>query len=93
MFGYRRLIAVWFICFAALTACVSTTPGPGPIQPTPAPAHGFHITLYDVNGNVAHRYDVNSNDIVRDDPIHQNLWFRVNGQEQHFHGSYQKEPF
>ena len=92
MLGYRRLIVVCFICVACLTACVSTPP-PGPVHPTPAPMHGYHITLYDQNGNVTHRYDVGQNDIVRDDPIHQNIWFRLNGQEQHFHGSYQKERY
>jgi hypothetical protein len=49
--------------------------------------------LYDVNGNVTNRYDVGPNDIVRDDPIHQDIWFRVGGQEKHFHGSYQKERY
>jgi hypothetical protein len=49
--------------------------------------------LYDQNGNVTQRYDVGQNDIVSDDPIHQNIRFRVGGQEKSFHGSYQKVPY
>ena len=55
--------------------------------------HGYHITLFDQNGNVSQRYDVGPNDIVRDDPLHQDIWFRVSGQEKRFHGSYQKERY
>lgn len=94
MLRYRRLITVWLICLAGLAACVSTTPpAPSPVYPTPAPLHGYHITLYDENGNVTQRYDVGPNDIVRDDPLGQNIWFRVGEQEKHFHGSYQKERY
>jgi hypothetical protein len=93
MFGYRRLIAVAFICAVALSACTTNAPTPAPVSPTPAPLHGYHVTLYDTNGSVSARYDVGPNDIVRDDPIHQNIWFRVHGQEQHFHGSYQKDRY
>ncbi len=93
MFRYRRLI-VWLVCLTAFSACVSTTPpAPGPVNPTPAPLHGYHITLYDQNGNVTERYDVGPNDIVRDDPLRQDIWFRVGGQEKRFHGSYQKERY
>src|SRR5207244_1125522 len=92
MFGYRRLILVCLICIAGLAACVSPNP-PAPVNPTPAPIHGYHITLYDENGNVSQRYDVGPSDIVRDDPLHQNIWFRVSGQERHFHGSYQKDRY
>jgi hypothetical protein len=42
---------------------------------------------------VSQRYDVGPNDIVRDDPLHQDIWFRVGGQEKRFHGSYQKERY
>ena len=94
MFRYRRLILVWFVCLTALSACVSTTPpAPSPVHPTPAPLHGYHIILYDQNGNVTERYDVGPNDIVRDDPLRQDIWFRADGQERHFHGSYQKERY
>lgn len=55
--------------------------------------HGYHLTLYDQNGNVTQRYDLGPNDIVSDDPIHQNIRFRVGGQEKSFHGSYQKERY
>lgn len=92
MFGYRRLILVWLVCFAGFVGCVSHNP-PAPVHPTPAPLHGYHLTLYDQNGNVAERYNVGANDIVRDDPLHQNIWFRTGGQEKHFHGSYQKERY
>lgn len=94
MFGYRRLIVTGLICFAGLIACVSTNPpAPSPVGPTPAPLHGYHITLYDQNGNMTERYDIGSNDVVRDDPIHQTIWFRVGGQEKHFHGSYEKDRY
>jgi hypothetical protein len=63
------------------------------MQPTPAPVHGYHITLRDADGNVTQRYDVGPNDIVKDDPLHQDIWFRVGGQEKHFHGSYQKQRY
>jgi hypothetical protein len=92
MLRYRRIILIWLICVAGLAACTSTTP-PAPLQPTPAPVHGYHITLFDENGNVSQRYDVGPNDIVRDDPLHQNIWFQVGGQEKRFHGSYQKERY
>jgi hypothetical protein len=92
MFRCRRIILVWLICVAGLAGCTSTTP-PAPVQPTPAPVHGYHITLFNQNGNVSQRYDVGPNDIVRDDPLHQNIWFRVGGQEKRFHGSYQKERY
>src|SRR5207249_11689859 len=63
MFRYRRLI-VWLVCLTAFSACVSTTPpASGPVNPTPAPLHGYHITLYDQNGNVTERYDVGPSDI------------------------------
>lgn len=94
MLGYRRLILVWVVCLTGLAACVSTNqPGPAPVHPTRAPLHGYHITLYDNNGNVTERYDVGPTDIVRDDPLRQDIWFRVGGQEKHFHGSYQKERY
>ena len=94
MLGYRRLIVVWLVCLTGLAACVSTNPpAPAPVQPTPTPLHGYHITLYDQNGNVTERYDVGPSDIVRDDPLSQEIWFRVGGQEKHFHGSYQKERY
>jgi hypothetical protein len=94
MLGYRRLILVCVVCLTGLAACVSTNqPGPAPVHPTPAPLHGYHITLYDHNGNVTERYDVGPTDIVRDDPLHQDIWFRVGGQDKHFHGSYQKERY
>ena len=94
MLRYRRLIVVWLVCLTGLAACVSTNPpGPAPVRPTPAPLHGYHITLYDQNGNVTERYDVGPSDIVRDDPLSQEIWFRVGGQEKHFHGSYQKERY
>jgi hypothetical protein len=89
----RRLVVTALICLAALSACVSPTPAPAPIQPTPAPLHGYHLTLYDPNGNVSQRYDIGPNDVVRDDPIHQDIWFRVAGQEKHFHGSYEKDRY
>jgi len=53
----------------------------------------YHLTLYDQSGNVTQRYDVGPSDIVSDDPIHQDISFRVGGQVQHFHGSYQKNPY
>jgi hypothetical protein len=93
MLGYRRLIVTSLICLAALAACVSNPPAPAPVGPTPAPTHGYHLTLYDQNGNVNERYDIGPNDVVRDDPIHQDIWFRVAGQEKHFHGSYQKDRY
>ena len=94
MLRYRRLIVVWLVCLTGLAACVSTNlPAPAPVQPTPAPLHGYHITLYDQNGNATGRYDVGPSDIVRDDPLRQDIWFRVGGQEKHFHGSYQKERY
>jgi hypothetical protein len=94
MLRYRRLIVVWLVCLTGLAACVSTNPpAPAPVQPTPVPLHGYHITLYDQNGNVRERYDVGPSDIVRDDPLRQEIWFRVGGQERHFHGSYQKERY
>ena len=94
MLGYRRLIVVCLICLGGLAGCVSTTPpAPVPVRSTPAPLHGYHITLYDVNGSVTQRYDIRPNDIIRDDPLGQNIWFRVGGQEKHFHGSYQKERY
>ena len=87
MLRYRRLIVVWLVCLTGLAACVSNNPpAPAPVQPTPAPLHGYHITLYDQNGNVTGRYDVGPSDIVRDDPLRQDIWFRVGGQEKHFHG-------
>ncbi|PYI82911.1 MAG: hypothetical protein DMF09_13325 [Verrucomicrobia bacterium] len=94
MLRYRRLIVVWLVCLTGLAACVSNNPpAPAPVQPTPAPLHGYHITLYDQNGNATGRYDVGPSDIVRDDPLRQDIWFRVGGQEKHFHGSYQKERY
>jgi hypothetical protein len=94
MFGCRRLILVCLVCLSGLAACVSTNPpAPNPVQPTPPPLHGYHITLYDENGNITQRYDVATADIVRDDPLRQDIWFRVAGQEKHFHGSYQKERY
>ncbi len=90
MFGDRRLIVIGLICFAGLAACSTNPPAPGPVGPTPAPLHGYHLTLYDQNGNVTQRYDVGVNDVVRDDLIHQDIWFRVGGEEKYFHGSYQK---
>jgi hypothetical protein len=42
---------------------------------------------------VSQRYDVGPNDIIRDDPLHQNICFRLGGQEKCFHGSYQKERY
>jgi hypothetical protein len=93
MFGDRRLILVCYICLASLAGCSTNPPAPGPVGPTPAPLHGYHITLYDQNGNVTQRYDVGPNDVVRDDPIHQDIWFRVGGQEKHFHGSYEKDHY
>ena len=93
MFRDRRLILVYFICIATFVACSTNPPAPAPVQPTPAPLHGYHITLYDVNGHVTNRYDVGPNDILKDDPIHQNISFRVNGQEKDFHGSYQKDRY
>jgi hypothetical protein len=92
MLRYRRIILVWLICLAGFVGCTQTTP-PAPLQPTPAPVHGYHITLFDQNGNISQRYDVGPNDIVRDDPLHQNIWFLVGGQEKRFHGSYQKERY
>jgi hypothetical protein len=92
MFRYRRIILVSLICVAGLAGCTSTTPL-APVQPTPAPVNGYHITLFDQNGNVSQRYDVGPNDIIRDDPLHQNILFRVAGQEKDFHGSYQKERY
>lgn len=89
----RRLMVTALICLAGLVSCVSPAPAPSPVHPTPAPLHGYHLTLYDPNGNVTQRYDIGPNDIVRDDPIHQDIWFRVAGQEQHFHGSYQKDRY
>jgi hypothetical protein len=93
MFGDRRIIVIVLICFAGLAACSTNPPGPSPVGPTPAPLHGYHLRLYDQNGNVTQRYDVGPNDIVSDDPIHQNIRFRVGGQERSFHGSYQKERY
>ncbi|MFN2541102.1 MAG: hypothetical protein ABR514_02890 [Chthoniobacterales bacterium] len=93
MFGDRRLIVIALVCLASLAACSTNPPAPAPIGPTPAPLHGYHLTLYDQNGNVAQRYDVGANDVVRDDPIHQDIWFRVGGEEKHFHGSYQKDRY
>jgi hypothetical protein len=93
VFRDRRLILVCLVCCICLGACSTNPPAPAPVAPTPAPLHGYHITLYDQNGNVTNRYDVGPNDIVRDDPIHQDILFRVNGQEKHFHGSYQKERY
>jgi hypothetical protein len=58
MFGDRRLIVIGLICFAGLAACSTNPPAPGPVGPTPAPLHGYHLTLYDQNGNVTRRYDV-----------------------------------
>ena len=93
MFGDRRIIVIALICFAGLVACSTNPSPPSPVGPTPAPLHGYHLTLYDQNGNVTQRYDVGQNDIVSDDPIHQNIRFRVGGQEKSFHGSYQKVPY
>ena len=93
MFSYRRLTRLGFIFVLVLTSCVSNQPGPGPLAPTPAPLHGYHLTLYNVNGGVSARYDVGPNDIVRDDPIRQNISFRVNGEVKQFHGSYQKDRY
>ena len=93
MFGDRRLILIGLICVGSLSGCSTSPPPPGPVAPTPVPLHGYHITLYDQNGNVTQRYDVGPNDIVRDDLIHQEIWFRVAGQEKHFHGSYKKERY
>ena len=92
MFGDRRLIAIVLI-FAGLVACSTNPTPPSPVGPTPAPLHGYQLTLYDQNGNVTQRYDLGPNDIVSDDPIHQNIRFRVGGQEKSFHGSYQKERY
>jgi hypothetical protein len=93
MFGDRRLIVISLICFAGLAACSTNPPAPSPVGPTPAPLHGYHLTLYDQNGKVTQRYDVGTKDIVSDDPIHQDISFRVGGQVQHFHGSYQKDRY
>ena len=71
MFGDRRLIVIGLICFAGLAACSTNPPAPSPVGPTPAPLHGYHLTLYDPNGNVTQRYDVGANDIVRDDVMKQ----------------------
>ncbi|MFL6546031.1 MAG: hypothetical protein ACJ8LM_12740, partial [Candidatus Udaeobacter sp.] len=54
---------------------------------------GSTAYTYDQNGNVTERYDVGPSDIVRDDPLRQDIWFRVGGQEKRFHGSYQKERY
>jgi hypothetical protein len=93
MLGYRRLSVIALICMAGLVACSTNPPAPAPVGPTPAPLHGYHLTLYDQNGNVTQQYDVGANDVVRDDPIHQDIWFRVGGEEKHFHGSYQKNRY
>ncbi len=93
MFGDRRLIVIGLICLAGVVACSTNPPAPSPVGPTPAPLHGYHLTLYDQSGNVTQRYDVGPSDIVSDDPIHQDISFRVAGQVQHFHGSYQKNPY
>lgn len=92
MLSYRRLILVCLVALFGVAACVSNNP-PAPVNPTPAPVHGYHITLFDQNGHVTQRYDVGPNDVVRDDPIRQDITFRVAGQEQHFHGSYQKDRY
>src|SRR5439155_135215 len=93
-FILTRGSVVWVGYPTALPEFVSTTPPtPGPGKPTTAPLHRYHITLYDQNGNVTERYDVGPSDIVRDDPLRQDIWFRVGGQEKRFHGSYQKERY
>jgi len=93
MFRNRRIIFLCLACCLLLGACSTNPTPPSPVQPTPAPLHGYHITLYDTNGNVTNRYDVRPNDIVSDDPIRQNISFRVNGQVQQFHGSYEKDRY
>jgi hypothetical protein len=92
MLRHRNLGVVCAVSLALLSACV-TSPPPAPPAPSPAPVaiHGYHLTLYDSNGVETNSYDLGSNDIIRDDPLHQEIWFRVNGQEKHFHGSYRKE--
>lgn|GEM_PF-7100201 len=91
MFRARSLIVFWLFAIGLLNGCAPSTPvPPPPATPTPA-AHVCHITLLDRNGNVTARYDVAPNDIVRNDPLRQEIWFRVSGQEKHFHGSFEKE--
>jgi len=92
MFCHRKLALVCALFIALLSACVTSPPAPP--SPSPAPivvAHGYHLTLYDINGNVTNSYDLGPNDIIRDDPLHQEIWFRLNGQEKHYHGTYKKE--
>ena len=91
MFRYRRRLILSLCCFV-IVGCASPTP-PAPVRPTNRPPHGYHITLFDQNGTVSQRYDIGPNDIIRDEPLRQEIWFRVGGQEKHFHGSYQKEPY
>ena len=87
MFRHRKLAVLCALFVALLSACVTPPPPP----PTPVAIHGYHLTLYDTNDNVTNSYDLGPNDIIRDDPLHQEIWFRVNGQERHYHGSYKKE--
>ena len=92
MFRHRKLAVVCALFIALLSACV-TQPPPPPPAPSPAPVaiQGYHLTLYDVNGVETNSYDLGPNDIIRDDPLHQEIWFRVSGQEKHYHGSYKKD--
>ena len=90
----RKLAVLCLFCVALLSAsCVTEKPSPPPSPAPPAPltVHGYHLVLYDVNGEETNSYDLGPNDIIRDDPLHQEIWFRVHGQEKHFHGSYKKE--
>jgi hypothetical protein len=90
MFRHRKLAADLALCLALLGACVTDHPSP-PSPPPPVAIQGYHLTLYDANGDETNSYDLGPNDVIRDDPLHQEIWFRVNGQEKHFHGSYKKE--
>ena len=89
MFRCRTIILC--LCCIVVLGCASTPPAP--VRPTNPPPHGYHITLYDQNGTVTQRYDVGPNDIIRDEPLRQEIWFRTGGQEKRFHGSYQKERY
>ena len=90
MFRHRKLAVLCALFIALLSACV-TPPPPAPTPPAPVAVHGYHLILYDVQGNETNSYDLGPNDIIRDDPLHQEIWFRVDGQEKHFHGTYKKE--
>jgi hypothetical protein len=91
MFRHRKLAIVCAVFVALLSACVTSPPPPAPQPPPTVATHGYHLTLYDTNGNMSTSYDLGPNDIIRDDPIHQEIWFRLNGQEKHYHGTYKKE--